>query len=129
MRTLKALSTLALTIVVLAFPTTGKAAELGNKTLIAFTQPVAIPGMVLAPGAYIFKTSNLSSQIVQIYDATETHLLATEMTVPSYRLDTSAKTVATFDERAAGSAQALRSFYAADQTAGREFIYDAEAGQ
>src|SRR5277367_5488289 len=102
MNTLKtAFIVLALAIIVLALPTSGSAADLNGKTVIAFTQPVQVPGMVLQPGAYVFKTSSLNKHVVQVYDGSEKHLLTTLMTVSSYRLDTSSK-VATFEERQAG---------------------------
>jgi hypothetical protein len=125
MRTLKtAFLATALALVIMALPVSGKAANLNlnQKTVIAFTQPLEIPGMVLQPGAYVFKTSDINEAVVSVYDGSESHLLTTLMTIPSQRMDVSSSPVV-LEERPAGNPQALRAWFSAGETSGREFVY------
>lgn len=123
-----ALTVMALAIVIMALPAAGLAAG-SEKTVVAFTQPVAIPGMVLQPGAYVFKTSSVDNHVVLVYDGSESQLLTTLPTISAYRVDVSTKPLV-LEEGAAGSPQTLREWFASGELAGREFIYSAsESGK
>jgi len=96
-----------------------------KKTTVEFKQPVEIPGMVLAPGKYVMRLMDSQSDrhIVQIYNADESHLYATLLTIPDDLLRATGKTVITFEERKNGSPEALKAwFYPGDPT-GEEFVY------
>jgi LPXTG-motif cell wall-anchored protein len=96
-----------------------------KKTTVVFKQPVEIPGMVLAPGKYVMRLMDSQSDrhIVQIFNADESHLYATLLTIPDDLLRAEGKTVITFEERKAGSPEALKAwFYPGDPT-GEEFVY------
>ena len=55
----------------LSTPLAAKADEWNKKTTITFNQPVEIPGMVLAPGTYVFELMDSPSDrdVVQIFNA------------------------------------------------------------
>jgi hypothetical protein len=80
---------------------------------------------VLPAGTYTFKLLDSASDrhIVQIYNKDQSHLYATVMAIPDYRLHPTGKTVIKFEETAAGNPEALRAwFYPGDQF-GQQFVY------
>ncbi len=54
---------------------------------MTFNKPVEIPGMVLGPGTYVFKLldSPADRNVVQIFNADESHLYEDILAVPAYR--------------------------------------------
>jgi hypothetical protein len=99
-----------------------------QKTIFTFSGPVEIPGQVLPAGTYVFKLADSSSDrnIVQVFSQDEKHLYGTFLAIPDQRLHPSGKPIITFDERAAGSPEAVRAwFYPGDDT-GHEFVYPKE---
>jgi hypothetical protein len=103
-----------------------KADEWNKRTVMTFNAPVEIPGKVLEAGTYVFKLYNSQSDrtIVQIYTADEKQLVATIMGIPDYRLDTPEKTIVAFDERPAGSPEAIHSWFYPGDNYGVEFVYN-----
>ena len=84
--------------------------EWDQKTIFTFSGPVEIPGQVLSAGTYVFKLADSSSDrnIVQVYNKDEKHLYGTFLSIPDQRLRPTGKPIITFDERAAGSPEAVR---------------------
>jgi hypothetical protein len=102
-----------------------KADQWNEKTKVTFNEPVEIPGMVLPPGTYVFKLmdSQTDRNIVQIFNKDENHLYATILAVPDYRLHPTGKTVIHFEERPAGSPEAIRAWFYPGDNYGQEFVY------
>jgi hypothetical protein len=97
-------------------------------TRVTFNVPVEIPGIgaqVLPAGTYVFRLlDSLSDRhIVQIFNADQSHLFATILAIPNYRLRPTDKTVMTFAERAAGEPQAIRAWFYPGDNSGQEFVY------
>ena len=116
------------TLVALAVPCTVNADTWDKKTIVTFSQPVEIPGVgahVLPAGRYLFKLMDSLSDrnIVQIFNEDQTHVYATILAIPNYRLRATDKTVMTFRERAAGSPEALRAWFYPGANWGQEFVY------
>jgi len=112
----------------LALPSGIKADAYNKKTIVTFNAPVEIPGVgaqVLPAGTYVIRVvDSLSTRdIVQVLNKEETHVYATVLTVPNYRLKATSKTVMSFKERAAGSPEALRAWFYPGNTFGQEFVY------
>jgi LPXTG-motif cell wall-anchored protein len=112
------------------FMTTPAMADESNKrTEFEFSAPVEIPGHVLAPGKYVFElldTASSDRNIVQIFskdsNGNET-LIATISAIPDYTANTPEKAAVHFEERHAGTPEAIHSwFYPGDDT-GWEFVY------
>src|SRR5262249_51477245 len=61
--------------------------------------------------------------IVQIFDEDQTHIYATVLAIPNYRLQVTGKTVITFVERAACEPQAIRAWFYPGDNFGQEFVY------
>jgi hypothetical protein len=96
-----------------------------KKTIVTFSESVEIPGQVLPAGTYVFKLANTVSDrhIVQIWTEDETHILATIIAIPNYRLELSNRPVFEFDERPGNSPMALRSWFYPGDNSGQEFVY------
>jgi hypothetical protein len=108
--------------------TPAMADESNKRTELEFNAPVEIPGHVLTAGKYVFQLLDTPSDrnIVQVFsedpDGNET-LIATISAIPDYRNEAPDKTLINFEERHAGSPEAIQSwFYPGDNT-GWEFVY------
>src|SRR5580692_6455140 len=108
-----------------------RADDWNNKTVIAFSGPVEIPGVhltgygVLPAGTYVFKLLDSQSDrhIVQIFSEDMKTVYATILAIPNYRLKATSKTVITFRERPAGEPEALRAWFYPGKNWGEEFVY------
>jgi hypothetical protein len=99
-----------------------------KKTTVSFNNPVEIPGVgaqTLPAGTYVFKLLDSASDrnIVQIFNRDQTHVYATILAIPNFRLQSTDKTVMTFRERAAGSPEAIRAWFYPGNNWGQEFVY------
>jgi hypothetical protein len=99
-----------------------------KRTSVTFSGPVEIPGpdaQVLPAGTYVFRLMDSQSDrhIVQIFNKDESHLYATILAIPNYRLRPTDQTVMTFAERAAGEPQAIRAWFYPGDNSGQEFVY------
>ena len=117
-----------LTLVAMTFAPSVKADDWNKKTKVTFNQPVEIPGVgaqVLPAGTYVFKLLDSPSDrhIVQVFNEDMTHVYATILAIPNYRLRATDKTVMTFRERAAGQPQAIRAWFYPGRQWGDEFVY------
>lgn len=102
-----------------------KADEWNQRTVLTFSEAVEIPGQILPAGTYVFKVANSSSSrhIVQVFNKHENHVYATFLAIPSHRARPSEKTIVRFEERAAGSPQAIKTWFYPHKTYGHEFVY------
>jgi hypothetical protein len=102
-----------------------RADEWSQRTVVSFSGPVEIPGQILPAGTYVFKLANSQSSrhIVQVFNQRENHLYGTFLAIPSYRHRPSDKTIIRFEERAAGSPQAIKAWFYPSRTYGHEFVY------
>lgn len=115
----------SLGLVVLAVLPAAKADEWNQKTVLTFGEAVEIPGQILPAGTYVFKVADSSSyrHIVQVFNRDENHVYATFLAIPSHRARPSEKTIVRFEERAAGSPQAIKIWFYPHKTYGHEFVY------
>ena len=107
---------------------TASAQTLSKKITVTFNMPVEIPGgsaQVLPAGVYVFRLlDSLSDRnIVQVFNKDESHIYATILAIPNFRLRATDKTVMTFQERAAGDPQAIRAWFYPGDNWGQEFVY------
>jgi len=114
-----------------AFVPNARAGMLDKRITVIFSQPVEIPGLVLPAGTYVFERADTSQHVVRIFNANETHVFATLLTVPEYLLNPVDKTVITLEERATGAPEAVQAWFYPGDTSGEEFLYmnSAEGGQ
>jgi hypothetical protein len=103
-----------------------KADAWNQKTIFTFSGPVQIPGQDLPAGTYVFKlvdTSGADRDIVEVLNRKETHVYGTFITIPDYHLKPSGKTILSFDERPAGTPEAVRAWFYPGDNFGHEFVY------
>jgi hypothetical protein len=102
--------------------------EMNKRIEFQFSESVQIPGKVLAPGKYVFELANDSSDrnTVQIFSEDsdgKLNLVESVLTIPDYTSIVPDKPMVHFEERSAGSPEAIHSwFYPGDNT-GWEFVY------
>jgi hypothetical protein len=99
--------------------------DFDEKTVVTFGSPVEIPGQVLSAGTYVFKLMDSSSDrnIVQVFNKDETHLYGSFLAIPNQRLQPVGKSIITFDERPAGSPEAVKAWFYPGDNYGHEFVY------
>jgi hypothetical protein len=122
MKMLKTTLTLALAVGAL---TSVQASELNQKTVFTFSNPVELPGTVLPAGTYVFKLLDSSSDrnIVQVFNKDENQVFGTFLAIPDYRVNPSSDTMISFEERAAGSPEAIKEWFYPGRNYGHEFVY------
>jgi hypothetical protein len=99
--------------------------DFDQKTVFTFSGPVEIPGQVLSAGTYVFKLADASSDrnTVQVFNKNETHLYGTFLAIPDYRIKPAGKTIITFEERPAGSPEAVKAWFYPGDNYGHDFVY------
>jgi hypothetical protein len=102
-----------------------KASVWNQKTIFTFSDAVEIPGQTLPAGTYVFKLANSHSSrhIVQVFNKEEDHIFGTFLAIPHYQHRLSDKPIIKFDERAAGSPQAIKAWVFPGHNYGHEFVY------
>ena len=105
--------------------TRANADEWNQATKINFSKSVEIPGRVLKAGTYWFTVlrDDPNQNVVQVWNSTRQHLLATLVTEPDYRVHTPSHPILRFEERASNSPEALRAWFYPGQNYGHAFIY------
>ena len=99
-----------------------------KRTVVTFHQPVEIPQHVLIPGTYVMKLVDLDSHrdIVQFLNKKENQVIATVFAIPAYEPNVvHDRTFFTYEERAANSPQAIKTWFYPGDPWGEEFIYGA----
>jgi hypothetical protein len=96
-----------------------------KKTVLNFSNPIEIPGMVLPAGEYVFKLLDSPSNrnIVQVFNGEENHVYATILAIAHYRMQPTDKTVILFAERNVDQPQAIHAWFYPGEVYGQEFVY------
>lgn len=125
MRILKlSLMLLSLGVFIMSAALSARADEWNKATKLTFNRPVEVPGMILGPGTYVFRLADLSDRnVVQIFNADESHLYEDVLAIPAYRQTLTDKTVVTFEERAKGAPGAIATWFYPGDNYGEEFVY------
>jgi Protein of unknown function (DUF2911) len=101
-----------------------RADQWNKETVVTFSNPVEVPGKVLPAGTYVFKIANSQDrELVQIFTQNRSQILATIEAVPDYRVQTTDKSVISFEERPSGEPEALRSWFYPGDNHGVHFVY------
>lgn len=129
MKTLKVVALLcSFALVAMIFAANVRADTFDKKTVFTFSEPFEVPGVdaqILPAGTYVFKVleSFGNRNIVQIFNADETHIFTTILAINNYRLKPTEKTVLTFKERGEGQPEAIKAWFYPDNAFGQEFVY------
>lgn len=102
-----------------------RADEYNKMTVLTFSQPIEIPGQILPAGTYTFRLADSLSDrnIVQIFNADGSRIIATVLAIDNYRLQSTDKTVVTFEERSGDNPDAIKAWFYPGDTFGQEFVY------
>ena len=105
-----------------------KADDWNKRTEFQFSSPVEIPGRVLPAGKYVFELADSDSDrnLVEVFSedpAGNLSLVTTLMAIPDYLEQTQDKPIVHFEERAAGSPEAIHSWFYPGESTGWEFVY------
>lgn len=102
-----------------------RADEANQATRVTFSQPVQIPGRVLAAGTYwfILPDNAADNYQVRIYNADRTVFLATVLTINAERLRVTDKSAFTFATHDSAEPKALVTWFYPGETIGHEFLY------
>jgi hypothetical protein len=116
-------------LAVLAFTsTTARAQTIDNRTFFTFSQPVALPGVTLPAGKYLFRNpdTTTSRRVVQVLSDDGKQAYAMLLTIPTQRTEPSAEPEVRFMETAEGTPAAIKAWWYPGNTTGWEFIYPKE---
>lgn len=99
-----------------------------KKSTLTITTPLEVPGAVLDPGTYVVKlvdTSN-NQNIVTITSADEKKIFATTIATPHEGGEDPRHSTFVFYATPEGSTKVLRTWFAAGDRYGQDFVYPAE---
>jgi hypothetical protein len=101
---------------------------LDKRTVLTFSGPVALPGVALQPGQYVFRLADPSSsrKLIQVVSVDGKQVYGTFFSVPLDRAEAPSKPEIRFMEAAPGSPAPVRAYWWANERTGSEFIYPRE---
>lgn len=111
----------------LFFSSPGSADQWNKKTILTFGQAIELPGVSLPPGTYVFKVPDFNYRnVVQVFNADETKILATILAISSEREHGTDRTALRFGEGARDLPEPLERLFYPQHKTGNEFIYSKE---
>ncbi len=91
---------------------------------LSFNGPVAIPGVTLGPGSYIFRRpADNAGSVMQVLSADRRHAYAMFHTLPVSRATNAGKYEVIFGDARSGSPRPIKHLFLADTSIGYELIY------
>ena len=110
------------------FVTPGAAQTFDRRTLFTFNAPVAMPGVTLPAGQYLFRVANpdTSAKVVQVLSADGAKPYGLFFSYPAERSEASDKPEVRFMETAKGMPAAIKTWWYPGERRGYEFIYPKE---
>jgi hypothetical protein len=95
-----------------------------NKAIVNFDRPVEVPGKVLPPGSYVFKTLD-NNELVQVFSADERQLFATVNVVPEDRpaQEANIDCFVQMNKTRADAPQEVEAFFLPGRSTGYQFVY------
>jgi hypothetical protein len=118
-------STSVLVALVLGSASGANAFTSDKRTYFTFSQPVALPGVTLPAGTYMFRLADdtTSRKVIQVANKAGTQSFAMLHTMPVYRTDAPRDPEVRFMETAAGAPVAVRAWWQEGERTGYGFIY------
>jgi hypothetical protein len=122
---IKAMLPLLGIVLLCGMPSALRADAHDQKTTVTFSGPVEVPGQVLPAGTYVFilLDSQSDRDTVEVFNEDMNHLYGLFMAIPDYRLHVTSQPVIKFEERAAGSPEAIKAWFFPADNYGHEFVY------
>ena len=96
-----------------------------KRTYFTFNQSVALPGVTLPAGTYMFRLADpdTTRRVIQVSDKKGTEHYAMLLTVPAYRLDAAKDSEVRFLETPAGAPRAIDAWWYVGDNTGYQFMY------
>ena len=109
----------------LFFELAAHADESDQATTITFSQPIQVPGQVLAAGMYLFELADRGAEpnVVQIFNSDRTVLYGTFLTIATERQEPTDDTSVTLAEPESGGTPVLVKWFYPGRDTGNEFVY------
>jgi hypothetical protein len=107
---------------------TVSAQPVDKRTTFTFSGPVALPGVTLPAGQYLFRLADpvSASKAVQVLDAAGKKPLGMFFTIPAERIEPASSPEVRFMETASGRPSAIRTWWYPGERTGYEFIFPKE---
>jgi hypothetical protein len=121
-------STSVLVVLVFAMASGANAITSDKRTYFTFSQPVALPGMTLPAGTYMFRIANpeTSRNVIQVANKQGTESYALLHTIRAERADAPKDSEIRFRETAAGAPPAVGTWWYMGERSGYELMYTKE---
>ncbi len=99
-----------------------------KRTLFTFNRPIALPGVTLPAGQYLFRLADTETgrKVVHVLSADGKKAYALLFSFPAERLEATTAPEVRFMETAKGTPSAVKTFWYSDERVGYEFIYPKE---
>jgi hypothetical protein len=123
---LKRLFTASVLVVLVHAMASGADAFTSDKrTYFTFNQSVALPGVTLPAGTYMFRLADpdTSRRVIQVSDKEGTQSYALLLTMPAYRTEAAKDSEIRFLETPAGAPRAINAWWYVGDSTGYEFMY------
>ena len=96
-----------------------------NTNYLTFSAPVALPGVTLPAGTYVFRTpSDMDRNVVQVMNRTATKSYYMGLTQRTQRPQRGTTLLVTMGEAPAGQAPPIRAWFPLGQLEGHSFTYN-----
>jgi hypothetical protein len=125
---LKRLITTSVLVVLVGAASGANAFTSDKRTYFTFSQPVALPGVTLPAGTYMFRLADdtTTRKVIQVSNKEGTQSFAMLHTMPVYRPDAPRDPEVRFMETASGAPIAVRAWWQQGERTGYGFIYSKE---
>lgn len=123
---LKRIVTTSVLVVLVNLMASGADAFTSDKrTYFTFNQSVALPGVTLPAGTYMFRLADpdTSRRVIQVSDKNGKQSYALLLTMPAYRSEAAKDSEIRFLETPAGAPRAINAWWYVGDSTGYEFIY------
>jgi hypothetical protein len=118
-------TTSVLVVLVHAMASGADAFTSDKRTYFTFNQSVALPGVTLPAGTYMFRLADpdTTRRVIQVSDKDGTQSYALLLTMPAYRSEPAKDSEIRFLETPAGAPRAVDAWWYVGESTGYEFIY------
>jgi hypothetical protein len=97
-----------------------------KKSVVTINEQVALPGMVLQPGTYVFKlddSDRTHRNVVQVWNENENQLIGKFLTVRDYRMETSGNEIIRFEQKGSSGIETVKGWFYPGDRYGHAFVY------
>jgi hypothetical protein len=114
-----------LVVLVHAMASGADASTFDKRTYFTFSQSVALPGVTLPAGTYMFRLADPTTtrRVIQVSDKDGTQSYAMLLTMPAYRSRAAKDSEIRFLETPAGAPRAIDAWWYVGDSTGYEFMY------